>query len=90
MITDPYTGEHRETLKADFANAAILIDYLDNIDVYERHLRTGPPIHDGFGGLPGAGHDQRGGCGDGAVLPATDLCRRGVVRQQSRRRTGWP
>ncbi|MBN1837245.1 MAG: trimethylamine methyltransferase family protein [Spirochaetales bacterium] len=38
MITDPYTGEHRETRKADLANAAVLIDYLDNIDVYERSM----------------------------------------------------
>jgi trimethylamine--corrinoid protein Co-methyltransferase len=38
MIVDPYTGEHRQTLKQDLANAAILIDYLDNIDVYERSM----------------------------------------------------
>jgi trimethylamine--corrinoid protein Co-methyltransferase len=38
MINDPYTGEHRETRKADLANAAILVDYLDNIDVYERSM----------------------------------------------------
>ena len=38
MIVDPYTGEHRKTKKADLANAAILIDYLDNIDLYERSM----------------------------------------------------
>jgi len=45
MINDPYTGEHRETRKADLANAAVLIDYLDNIDVYERSMlsRDVPP-----------------------------------------------
>jgi trimethylamine---corrinoid protein Co-methyltransferase len=35
-INDPYTGEHRDTVKADVANAARLIDYLDNLDTYER------------------------------------------------------
>jgi trimethylamine--corrinoid protein Co-methyltransferase len=38
MINDPYTGEHRKTRKADLSNAAILIDYLENIDVYERSM----------------------------------------------------
>lgn len=38
MIVDPYTGEHRETTKADIENAAKIIDYLDNIDVYERAM----------------------------------------------------
>lgn len=38
MIIDPYTGEHRETTKADLENAAKIIDYLDNIDVYERAM----------------------------------------------------
>lgn len=35
-INDPYTGEHRDTVKADVANAARIIDYLDNLDTYER------------------------------------------------------
>jgi trimethylamine--corrinoid protein Co-methyltransferase len=35
-IVDPYTGEHRETTKADVANGAKIIDYLDNLDTYER------------------------------------------------------
>ncbi len=38
MIVDPWTGEHRETRKKDLADAAILIEYLDNIDVYERAM----------------------------------------------------
>jgi trimethylamine--corrinoid protein Co-methyltransferase len=46
MITDPYTGEHRETRKADLANAAILIDYLDNIDVYERSMLSHDVPHE--------------------------------------------
>lgn len=46
MITDPYTGEHRETRKADLANAAVLIDYLDNIDVYERSMLSRDVPHE--------------------------------------------
>lgn len=38
MIVDPYSGEYRETRKQDLADAAVLIDYLDNIDVYERSM----------------------------------------------------
>ena len=38
MINDPYSGERRETKKQDLANAAVLIDYLDNIDLYERSM----------------------------------------------------
>ncbi len=33
---DLYTGEHRETTKADVAASALIADYLSEIDVYER------------------------------------------------------
>jgi trimethylamine--corrinoid protein Co-methyltransferase len=36
MVVDPYTGELREPTKADVANTAKIVDYLDDIDVYER------------------------------------------------------
>ncbi len=36
FIIDPYTGEHRETTKADVAASARLVDYLSELDVYER------------------------------------------------------
>ena len=36
FIIDPYTGEHRETTKADVANSAKICDYLSDVDVYER------------------------------------------------------
>ncbi len=36
FIIDPYTGEYRETTKADVADSAKLCDYLSEIDVYER------------------------------------------------------
>lgn len=36
FITDPYTGKHRETTKADVAASALIVDYLSELDVYER------------------------------------------------------
>ena len=36
FINDLYTGEHRETTKADVAASALIADYLSEIDVYER------------------------------------------------------
>lgn len=36
FINDPYTGEHRDTTKADVAASALIADYLSEIDVYER------------------------------------------------------
>lgn len=36
FINDPYTGQHRETTKADVAASALIADYLSEIDVYER------------------------------------------------------
>ena len=39
-IIDPYTGEHRDTVKADTANAARLVDYLDHLDTYERIMAS--------------------------------------------------
>ena len=38
MFNDPYTGEHRQTIKADIEKAARIIDYLDNIQTYERAM----------------------------------------------------
>jgi trimethylamine--corrinoid protein Co-methyltransferase len=35
-VVDPYTGERRTPVKADLANAAKVIDYLDSIDVCEK------------------------------------------------------
>ena len=36
MFVDPYTGEHRQTTKADTEMAARLIDSLDHVETYER------------------------------------------------------
>ena len=35
-VVDPYTGHRRIPVKADLANAAKLVDYLDDIDVCEK------------------------------------------------------
>jgi len=45
FIIDPYTGEHRQTTKADVAATALIADYLSEIDVYERAVGAGdmPP-----------------------------------------------
>jgi trimethylamine--corrinoid protein Co-methyltransferase len=38
MFVDTQTGEHRKSIKADTEKAARLIDYLDNIETYERAM----------------------------------------------------
>jgi trimethylamine--corrinoid protein Co-methyltransferase len=38
MFVDPYTGEHRKSVKADTEKAAKLIDSLENIGTYERAM----------------------------------------------------
>lgn len=38
MFVDPYTAERRETTKADIEKAARIIDYLENIETYERAM----------------------------------------------------
>ena len=38
MIRDLQTGKLRETVKQDLADAAVLIDYLEHLDVYERAM----------------------------------------------------
>jgi len=37
-VVDPYTGELRDTTKADVAASARLVDYLSDVDVYERAI----------------------------------------------------
>jgi trimethylamine--corrinoid protein Co-methyltransferase len=38
VFVDPDTGEHRDTTKADIEKASRLIDYLDNVETYERAM----------------------------------------------------
>ena len=36
QVIDPYTGEVRPSVKADVAATALMVDYLSDVDVYER------------------------------------------------------
>ena len=38
MFVDPYTGEHRQSTKADIEMAAKIIDYLEHVETYERAM----------------------------------------------------
>ena len=40
-VVDPFNGERRAPVKADLANAAKLVDYLDEIDVCEKAVGSG-------------------------------------------------
>jgi trimethylamine--corrinoid protein Co-methyltransferase len=40
-VVDPYTGERRSPVKKDLADAAKLVDYLDEIDVCEKAVGSG-------------------------------------------------
>lgn len=45
MFVDPYTGEHRETLKKDIEMAARVIDSLENVETYERCMLSHDKHH---------------------------------------------
>lgn len=45
MFVDPYTGEHRETLKRDTEMAARVIDYLPHVETYERCMLSHDKHH---------------------------------------------
>lgn len=38
MVIDPDSGEYRKSLKQDVANSALVVDYLSDVDVYERAI----------------------------------------------------
>ena len=38
VFVDPYTGEHRDTTKADVEKAALIIDALEHVETYERAM----------------------------------------------------
>jgi trimethylamine--corrinoid protein Co-methyltransferase len=46
QFVDPYTGEHRESTKADIEKAAKLIDYLDHVETYERCMLSHDKHHE--------------------------------------------
>ena len=70
-INDLYTGEHRETTKADVAASALIADYLSEIDVYERAVGAGdmPPqtvqLHNAEAWLPNTSKHGFMGSGNG-------------------------
>lgn len=45
-VVDPYNGKQRTPIKADLANAAILVDYLSDIDVCEKAVGAGDVSQD--------------------------------------------
>jgi trimethylamine--corrinoid protein Co-methyltransferase len=45
-FVDPYTGEHRETRKADIEKAARIIDYLEHVETYERAMCSHDKHHE--------------------------------------------
>ncbi len=45
MFVDPYTGEHRETTKKDVEMASRIIDYLENVETYERCMLSHDKHH---------------------------------------------
>ncbi len=71
FIIDPYTGEYRETTKADVAASALLADYLSEIDVYERAVGAGDmptqsvQLHNAEAWLPNTTKHGFMGSGDG-------------------------
>ena len=42
MFVDPATGNRRKTIKADIEKAAIIIDYLENVETSEKELGVQP------------------------------------------------
>ena len=74
FIIDPYTGEHRETTKADVAASALIADYLSEIDVYERAVGAGDvpqetvQLHNAEAWLPNTSKHGFMGPGNGYLL----------------------
>ncbi len=72
-IIDPYTGEYRETTKADVADSARIVDYLSDVDVYERAVGAGdtPPetvqLHNAEAWLPNTTKHGFMGSGNGYI-----------------------
>ncbi len=74
FIIDPYTGEHRETTKADVAASALVADYLSEIDVYERAVGAGDvpqesvQLHNAEAWMPNTSKHGFMGPGNGYLL----------------------
>jgi trimethylamine--corrinoid protein Co-methyltransferase len=74
FIIDPYTGKHRETTKADVAASALIVDYLSDLDVYERAVGAGDvpiesvQLHNAEAWLPNTSKHGFMGPGNGYLL----------------------
>jgi trimethylamine--corrinoid protein Co-methyltransferase len=73
-VVDPYTGELREPVKQDLVNAAIVIDYLEDVDFCEKALgahdvdQTSVPLHNAEAFLPHTSKHCAFGPGNGKLL----------------------
>jgi trimethylamine--corrinoid protein Co-methyltransferase len=73
-VIDPYTGERRTPTKADLANAAKIVDYLDDIDVCEKAVGASDvppetvPLHNAEAMLSNTTKHCCVGPGDGFLL----------------------
>ncbi|MCG8616434.1 MAG: trimethylamine methyltransferase family protein, partial [Desulfobacterales bacterium] len=76
-IVDIETGILRETVKRDVEESAILVDYLDGIDVYERALgahdvnQDAQPLHNAEAFLSNTTKHCFHGAGNGRLMKAT-------------------
>ena len=74
FIIDPYTGKHRETTKADVAASALIVDYLSELDVYERAVGASDvptetvQLHNAEAWLPNTSKHGFMGPGNGYLL----------------------
>ena len=74
FIIDPYTGKHRETTKADVAASALIVDYLSDLDVYERAVGASDvpietvQLHNAEAWLPNTSKHGFMGPGNGYLL----------------------
>jgi len=79
-ITDIHTGGLRDTVKKDVEESAIIVDYLDGIDVYERAVgahdvnQDAQPLHNAEAFLANTTKHCFHGAGDGRLMKgAIDL-----------------
>lgn len=75
-IVDIHTGQLRQTVKKDVEESAILVDYLDNIDVYERAVgahdvnQDAQPLHNAEAFLANTTKHCFHGAGNGELMRA--------------------
>lgn len=75
-INDIFTGELRETVKKDVEQSAVLVDYLDGIDVYERAVgahdvnQDAQPLHNAEAFLANTTKHCFHGAGNGMLMKA--------------------